>query len=576
MKKHIGVRLNFYLFILAIVFGVSSIFNLKAFKNITNDVNEISQIYINIEKTQGEVQRQIDTCNLFSNLLSYSEDEAEVQDLINKSDGVVEELNQKLDEMQELCSETGNDEIINQYENYRNAVEGIEDRFANILESKKTNDTDMLLENFNNLYPTIQAFDEQDSILSPLLDKQIQNKIKQTNQSSKSNFTFAVTLIGVFLIVLIFVMVIIDRTIVKPTKKAMGSLQNIAADIEHGKGNLSQRIPVYSKDEIGNLVNGINLFIEQLQNIMKNVQEQSILIEETNLQVKNQVITSNDNVGNISAVMEELSASMEEISSNVTIMAKDEENVLEKTQQTTQKISEKKEYVAEIQNQASTMKKTTKERINDTKQVIGEIQTALEDAIKRCGNVTKINELTGDILEITSQTNLLALNASIEAARAGDVGKGFAVVAEEIRVLADNSRTTANNIQEISDYVTSAVEMLSNQANIMIKFVNKDVLSDYGTFEKVADQYSNDAAFMQNLLLGFYDNIMEFENIMHSMNDKFQGISGTLSECAHGVSDVAENTEGLVSGINCIHTEIEKNESVSNRLKNEINNFETI
>lgn len=76
-----------------------------------------------------------------------------------------------------------------------------------------------------------------------------------------------------------------------------------------------------------------------------------------------------------------------------------------------------------------------------------EMTELLQASMENSKKVTRINDLSNDILEISSQTNLLALNASIEAARAGEAGKGFAVVAEEIRILADNSRETANSIQ---------------------------------------------------------------------------------------------------------------------------------
>ncbi len=89
--------------------------------------------------------------------------------------------------------------------------------------------------------------------------------------------------------------------------------------------------------------------------------------------------------------------------------------------------------------------------------MIREFDVALQASIEDSHQIENINSLTGDILSIAAKTNLLALNASIEAARAGEAGKGFAVVADEIRVLADGSKETANNIQQISKGVVDAV-----------------------------------------------------------------------------------------------------------------------
>ena len=121
--------------------------------------------------------------------------------------------------------------------------------------------------------------------------------------------------------------------------------------------------------------------------------------------------------------------------------------------------------------------------------MIAGIIESLKSAIEESTSVRHVNELTEEILSVSSQTNLLALNASIEAARAGEAGKGFAVVADEIRKLADSTRETANNIQSINAQVTDAVEKLSDSANQLVTYIDDTIMPDYDSFVKTGEQY---------------------------------------------------------------------------------------
>lgn len=121
----------------------------------------------------------------------------------------------------------------------------------------------------------------------------------------------------------------------------------------------------------------------------------------------------------------------------------------------------------------------------------------LQNAIGKSKAVQHINELSESILDITSQTNLLALNAAIEAARAGEAGKGFAVVAEEIRKLAESSRSAVSRIQDVTKVIFEAVENLSNNSNEILDYIDKQVLNDYENLVKVSEQYSMSKAIAE-------------------------------------------------------------------------------
>ena len=149
----------------------------------------------------------------------------------------------------------------------------------------------------------------------------------------------------------------------------------------------------------------------------------------------------------------------------------------------------------------------------------------------------KIEEITNIIdmvKKIASQSGLLALNASIEAARAGESGKGFAVVAEEIRVLADNSKETANRIQEISVDVTEAVKNLSVAAEKLLTFVGTTVSKDYDEFVAAAQEYLEDANKMEGMMNTFNQEAVIFVESTKGMSSKLSVVSDEVeSENRH-------------------------------------------
>ena len=387
-----------------------------------------------------------------------------------------------------------------------------------------------------------------------------------------------VMIVVVCLLILAFAggMGITILTIAYPTKKATSDLTEIVDGMEHQQGDLTKRIKERTNDEAGQLVRGINRFIGTLQGIIKQIKIQSDSMIDNVHTVNEQVANANDSITDVSAAMEELAASMTDISNVADDINSKAEEVTEAVEQMAGKADRGSGKAKEIQARALQFREEGAASKVHTSALAEEIRVVLEKALEKSRDVERINDLTAQILSISGQTNLLALNASIEAARAGEAGRGFAVVAEEIRLLADSSRATANNIQDISLQVTTSVNELADNANRMIDFINEVVLPDYDKLVMTGNQYSEDATSFENILMDFNDSANELNATMRNVKSLINNISMTISECSDGINMTAQSASNLTSSVAQIQEEMGKTAQSADMLIREIDMFKRI
>ena len=362
--------------------------------------------------------------------------------------------------------------------------------------------------------------------------------------------------------------------VVKPMRAATRDLMKMITEIDGGSGNLTAHLKVRGNDEIGQMVRGFNQFIDVLRNLIEKIKKGSGELEHTAASVDNGVRAAGDKITGTSATMEQLAASMEEVSATVINITENIESIRKDITVMADKTGEGLERVDSIRQKAEGMKADAAASQVSASDMVARISGELSTAIEQSKQVEEINKLTDEILSISSQTILLALNASIEAARAGEAGKGFAVVADEIRKLADESRNTANGIQNISKMVTESVENLAGNAGKMLDFVNQDVLNDYKGMVESGETYNEDAVQMNEMMQDLQNVAENLRRAANEISEAADGVSNAVNQSAAGVSNAAEYTSELAGHMTEINESVEKNVNIAESLKNEVAGFQ--
>lgn len=259
--------------------------------------------------------------------------------------------------------------------------------------------------------------------------------------------------------------------------------------------------------------------------------------------------TANEYSDMTSSEMQQLASSMNGVSTATEAVNRNVKSVGDHVIELAQASEDLLSYASQMAKRAEEMKSTAETNRKNTSDVMGEILAGLNQSIEESKSVDQVNELTKEILSISSKTNLLALNASIEAARAGEAGRGFAVVADEIRELADNSKIAANNIQNVNGMVVDAVSGLIKSSDTMVKYVNDNVLPDYDGFVQSGNQYSSDASYINEIVTEVSTMAVELRTLVKAITEEVSNIAETVSESTEGVSMSADHIRQLDSQI---------------------------
>lgn len=247
---------------------------------------------------------------------------------------------------------------------------------------------------------------------------------------------------------LIMLAIIIILIVLQRLYQPILALKSTVLSLSQGNGDLTRRLEVKSKDDLGQIAAAVNIFIGNLQDMMLEVSQATEHISEGIEQLKAQTETNN-------SILTAHASETEQVVTAATQMSSAAESVA-------QSASQSALFIQDTSDEASQSKLVVDGAVQSVAALVGEVDSMAENIQQMSQDSQQIGSVLGVIGEIAEQTNLLALNAAIEAARAGEQGRGFAVVADEVRALAGRTQKSTSEINAMLSNLHKGTDLVVN------------------------------------------------------------------------------------------------------------------
>lgn len=346
------------------------------------------------------------------------------------------------------------------------------------------------------------------------------SEIQNEAASVWSTLTF---IVGISIVVGAIVILFLIRSVTRPIQEIKEKAKIIST------GDLTQSIEVKTSDEIGQLGAAFNEMQTGLKDLIRDVEWNAQQVAASAQELNANADQMTNSTEQVSLAIQEVSASSETQLGNT----EESVNALEEVTAKAGHIVDSSTKVSELVTQMSSQAEVGGQAVSDTLNQMTSIQSSVDNTNMNIASLLErskeVNTILNAITDISEQTNLLALNAAIEAARAGEHGRGFAVVADEVRHLAEQSKTSANEISEIVHGIQGDVQNAVEKMSQVTANVNDGLDVSYDAIDKFGEILRSSVAIKPQM-----DDVMR---IAEQMSEKVQDVTAT----AHNLASIARN-----------------------------------
>jgi len=316
--------------------------------------------------------------------------------------------------------------------------------------------------------------------------------------------------------------------------------------IAEGKSDLTRRIEIHSKDQVGKMADHFNLFMISLQQIIEKINDSAIAAASSSVElsaVSTQISSTTDQMSHKTAVV---ASSTEQISSSVTeisALASEMSTTADSVARAMESIKTSINAVSDHCGKELAIAESAKRHIHEGKKNIGELATS----------VAAIGKVIDLIASISEKTNLLALNAAIEAATAGDAGRGFAIVADEVKVLSRQTSVATAKISEQIESIRSTTGTAIRSIDEVLKLIDEVYSLSGNISEAVEEQNTTIGALsatsgdVMKRSITVSEKVSESAEKLEEVTTTLNIIAGGIKETATGVNQIMISATGLSS-----------------------------